>query len=87
MVFWKKKESGASNVELRVQELVQRLNVVDWGSQLHHQYKLYNFAGHSLKCWLITIMLTTFCRKKKVETCPLVYRLGWAANFKLTYPI
>ena len=40
MVFWKKEESGRSDVELRVQELVQRSNVVDGGSQQCHHYKL-----------------------------------------------
>ena len=41
MVFWKKEESGGRDVELRVQELVQRSNMVDGGSQLCHHYKLY----------------------------------------------
>ena len=41
MVFWNKEEFGGSDVELRVQELVQRSNVVDEGSQLRHHYKLY----------------------------------------------
>ena len=42
MVFWMEEESGGSNVELRVQELVQTWpNVVDGGSQLRHHYKLY----------------------------------------------
>ena len=41
MVFWKKEEFGGSDVELRVQELVQRSNVVDGGSQQRHHYKLY----------------------------------------------
>ena len=42
MVFWKKEESGRSDVELQVQELVQtRSNVVDGGSQQRHHYKLY----------------------------------------------
>ena len=41
MVFWKKEKSDESDVELRVQELVQRSNVVDGGSQLRHRYKLY----------------------------------------------
>ena len=41
MVFWKREEFGWSDVELRVQELVQRSNGVDGGSQLRHYYKLY----------------------------------------------
>ena len=41
MVFWKKEESGRSHVELRVQKLVQRSNVVDGDSQQRHHYKLY----------------------------------------------
>ena len=89
MVFWKKEEFGRSDVELQVQELVQtRSNVVDGQpaasplQAVHH-----NFAGHSLNCWLLTVMLTTLCRKKKVETCPLIYSHDWAANFKLLYPI
>ena len=42
MVFWKKEESGGSDVKLRAQELVHtRSNTVDGGSQLHHHYKLY----------------------------------------------
>ena len=42
MVFWKREESGGSDVKLRVQELVQtRSNVVDGGSQLRRYYKLY----------------------------------------------
>ena len=33
MVFWEKEESGGSDVELRVQDLMLRSNVVDRGSQ------------------------------------------------------
>ena len=90
MVFWKKEEFGRSNIELRAQELVQRSNIVDGGSQLRHRYKLYTTilrAGHSLKFWLLIVMRTTLCREKKVETCPIVYRQDWAANFELMYPI